>query len=147
MKKWIGMLLAFGMLVSLCACGSKQDAAGSAGIVEVIEYGESERYSPEELQGAATLILKEFDGWKGCVMETLRYAGDDATNAETLEWLNRLDGADPENPFTECAAFTSDFRTTENTEPGFNPNGNYTDWQWYVARTENGDWALMSWGY
>ena len=146
MKKWIMMLLAIGMLVSLCACGSKQDAAGSADAL-VIEYGESERYSPEELEDAAALILKEFDGWKGCEMDTLRYAGDDATDAETVEWLNKLDGADPANPFTECAEFISDFHTATDTEPGFNPDGNYTDWQWYVARTENGDWALMSWGY
>jgi len=23
----------------------------------------------------------------------------------------------------------------------------YTDWQWWLAREEGGDWELLTWGY
>ena len=23
----------------------------------------------------------------------------------------------------------------------------YTDWQWWLARSEGGDWELLTWGY
>ena len=27
------------------------------------------------------------------------------------------------------------------------PDTEYTDYQWWLARTENGDWEIVSWGY
>ena len=30
---------------------------------------------------------------------------------------------------------------------GFNPDEEYTDWQWWLARSEGGQWKLLTYGY
>ena len=157
MKKWIGLLLAVTMLFALAACGSQNTAAGSqpeaAGSAATepeataSKYGDSQLYTPSELEAAADAIVKEFDSWECGELLSLQYGGDDANTQENIDWLNLHEAADPARPFTQCAKFVSDFHTSPDAEGGFNQDSDYTDWQWFLGRSEGGDWVLVDWGY
>ena len=93
------------------------------------------------------MIVKEFDSWECGELLSLKYDGDDANTQENIDWLNQLEAADPAHPFTQCAMFVSDFHTSPDAEGGFNQDSDYTGWQWYLGRSEGGDWVLVDWGY
>lgn len=110
------------------------------------DYGESALYTREDMDEAIEEIIDEFDGWDGCVLKSLSYAGDECNNSENLAWMNSLK---PEEDFTECIKFVSVFHSPAATdEPtAWNPDTDYTDWEWWLARTDGGDWMLVTWGY
>lgn len=149
MKKWIGILLAISMLFALAACGSQQDASGSAeDDALIVDYGTSELYTPSELEDAANVVIEQFDDWGWGTLLRLKYDGDEANNQENIEWLNQHEAADPAHPFTQCAKFVSDFHTNPGADQGgFNTDADYTDWQWFLGRSEGGDWVLVDMGY
>ena len=114
-------------------------------VTAAIDVSGSELYTAEELYAAVEAIRAEFDSWEGCELHSIRYAGDDADNAENLAWLNSLrDGAG----FTQVAEFLSDFHSPVEEGPyAWEPDTEYTDYQWWLALTDGGDWELVSWGY
>ena len=109
-----------------------------------INYGASEIYTQAEMKDAVKIIKKQFGEWKGCKLKNIRYAGDAANNAENLKWLQSLR---PQENFTQCIEFFSDFYVGKKTNTTFNPNSNYKDWQWWLARSEGGNWQLVTFGY
>ena len=50
---------------------------------------------------------------------------------------------------TECIMFECDFHSPKSDADagGLNVDEEYTDWQWWLARSEGGRWKLMTWGY
>lgn len=42
--------------------------------------------------------------------------------------------------------FKSDFRSSKDGGDGFEANQEYKEWQWWLARGENGNWYLLTWG-
>ena len=154
MKKAIALLLAAMMLFALCACGAKEEAAPAGSEAEeaaqTVDYGASELYTTEEMDSAIALINDQIGQWEGVELKSLRYAGDEAMTEENVAWLNELEGADSENPFTQVIEFVSDFHVgadIDQTVLTFEPDTDYTDYQWWLARTEGGEWQLMSMGY
>ena len=130
-------------------------AADAAGVTETfdtsepeepvsIDYGRSYLFTEREMDHAIALILDEFDTWDGCEMHSIRYAGDECNSRRNVRWLNSLDGG---RRFTECIAFLSDFHSPVEGGGAWEPDYEYTDWQWWLARTEDGEWELVSWGY
>ncbi len=111
---------------------------------EETDYGESSLFSKEEMDAAAALIRAEFDRWEGCEMHSLRYAGDEACTEENLAWMNSLKEG---SRFTRCIEFVSDFHSPAEGGGAWAPDEEYTDWQWWLAGTEDGDWVLVTWGY
>ena len=136
MKKTILLLCALALL--LVGCGKKDPTA---------DYGSSERYTREDMDAAIGLIRAEFDTWKGCELHALRYAGDGCCTEENLRWLNDHPHEGPD--FTECIEFLSDFHSPKSSAQAgaFNTDYEYTDWNWWLARTEGGQWVLLDWGY
>ena len=108
------------------------------------DYGSSTLYSREEMDEAISLIRQEFDSWEGCVMHGIRYAGDACNSKENIEWMNRLGETEK---FTQCIEFTCDFHSPKEAVGAWNPDEEYTDWQWWLARGEGGSWELLTWGY
>lgn len=153
MKKTIALLLAAMMLFALCACGAKEEApAGSEAeeAAQTVDYGASELYTTEEMDSAIALINDQIGQWEGVELQNVRYAGDEAVTEENLAWINSLEGADSETPFTQVIEFVSDFHVSadiDQTVLTFEPDTDYTDYQWWLARTEGGEWQLMSTGY
>ena len=109
-----------------------------------INYGASEIYTQADMKDAVKIIKKQFGSWKGCTLKNIRYAGDNANNTENLKWLNNLR---PQENFTQCIEFFSDFYVGKDTNTTFNPDSNYKDWQWWLARAEGGTWQLVTFGY
>ena len=75
----------------------------------------------------------------------------DQENDEFLakyQWLNSLkDGAN----YTQCMEFLSSFHSpTEEADlegTAWEPDTEYKDYQWWLARSEGGEWELVTWGY
>ena len=154
MKKTIALLLAAMMLFALCACGAKEEAAPAGSEAEeaaqTVDYGASELYTTEEMDSAIALINDQIGQWEGVELKSLRYAGDEAMTEENVAWLNELEGADSENPFTQVIEFVTDFHVSadiDQTVLTLEPDTDYTNYQWWLARTEGGEWQLMSMGY
>lgn len=142
MKK-IALLLLTGLfLCGLLGCANKSVRTAA------IEYGNSEIFSVEEMDAAIKLIKKEFRSWEGCKPHNIRYSLDDNCNAENIEWMNELAAArGMKADFTQCIMFYSDFRSPVNGGGAWNPDSEYTNWSWWLARSGNGEWKLLTWGY
>ena len=108
-----------------------------------IDYGTSALYTKEELDEAIVQIKCRFAAF-GCELHSLTYAGDGANNADNLKWMNEFDD---DNEYTQVCEFLSDFHAPENIELGWESDMEYTNWQWWLARTDDGGWQLMTWGY
>lgn len=51
--------------------------------------------------------------------------------------------------FTQCISFESDFHSPKNSKEqgSWNLDEEYEGWQWWLARTDGGNWQLITWGY
>ncbi|SEO64810.1 M15 family metallopeptidase [Denitrobacterium detoxificans] len=110
------------------------------------DFGNSSLYTREELEEAAVQAKCEFATFAGCELHSLRYAGDACNTPENLAWLNSLDEG---KNYTQVCELVSDFHSpTSSTEPtAWNLDTEYTDYQWWLARTSDGGWQLLSYGY
>ena len=118
-------------------------AGASAPEVE-IDLSGSELYTEDELWDAMLAVKCRFAAWEGCELHSIRYAGDEANDEENIAWLNSLDeGAD----YTQAMELLMDFHTAADIQGAWEPDFEYTDYQWWLARAEDGDWEIVSWGY
>lgn len=70
--------------------------------------------------------------------------GDECMNEENLSWLNEMDeGKD----YTQVAEFFCDFQTGNGSGPVLEPNTEYKDYQWWLARRSGEGWQLITMGY
>ena len=107
-----------------------------------IDYGKSEIYTQEDLEEAAIQIKCQFASWEGCEMHSLRYAGDECNTEENIKWLNSLDeGAG----YTEVCEFLCNFHSPEEASGAWEPDKEYEDYQFWLARTEDGGWQVVNW--
>lgn len=110
-----------------------------------VDYGESNIYTKEDMDEAIEVIKKEFSSWNGCKLYSISYTSDENNNDETISWMNEL--GDNKVIYSQCIKFVSDFRSSVFGGDGFNVDSKYTNWQWYLARSEGGNWQLMTYGY
>ena len=143
MKKAISLLL-----LVVCICGMMGCEKASGPEVE-INYGNSSVYSKEEMDEAIEIIQEAFAAWDGCELQSISYSSDDECSSENISWLNDLmEAYDLSDEFTQCIMFESDFHTSENASAVWNPDTDYKDYQWWLARTsDNSEWQLVTWGY
>ncbi len=137
MKKSIifTLILVFTAILNFSITAGAQEAGA------IIDYGQSERYTQEELEAAVEVILTEFDTMEGCEMHLLSYAGDEESMDE-LENVNDLD----RGTFDECVIFDSAFRSPKEAAGAWEPDEEYT-WNWTLARAEKGEWNLVNFGW
>ncbi len=116
-----------------------------------IDYGESKIYSRADMDESIALIQEQFAKWQGCEMKNLRYAGDECNNEENIKWLNELiEARGYKDKCVACIEFFSDFYVSKDAQKyglTLNPDSEYKDWQWWLARTDKGEWELLTWGY
>ena len=107
-----------------------------------IDYGNSELYSAEEMESAVSLIEEKFYSWEGCKLYEIYYTDDTLCQRE-LDYVNTLapDGV----IYTQCIVFRTRFRSPLFGGGAWNSNAVY-DWSWYMARTDGGQWELLTWG-
>lgn len=114
-----------------------------------IDYGKSSIYSKEDMDEAIRLILNEFNTWNGCKLHKIYYSSDEISNNESnIKWMNDLEEAnDKKEYFKDCIMFFSDFHSPKKGGGAWNEDSEYNQWQWWLARGDNGNWKLMTWGY
>ena len=112
------------------------------------DYGTSELYTKDDMDKAVKLLNTQFFNWKGCEMHSIRYAGDECNSEENLKWLNDIKEG---KEYTECIEFLTDFHSPVKEEDlegtAWEPDQEYTDYQWWFARTDGGEWEFVSCGY
>lgn len=109
-----------------------------------IDYGISEKYTQEEMEAAVKIIIERMEQMEGCILYTITYKGDEWCERE-LEYCNTLADEEKGEVFVDCIVFTTDFRSPILGGGAWNPNRLY-HWSWYLARTENGEWRLLTFG-
>ena len=170
MKRFAAMILAAALAGSLALAGCSGSAGGAGQTPETaaetqaepvtmenvahgvyaeqdyaVDYGVTELYELEEMDEAIGLIVAKIGEFpEGTELLSIRYAGDDCAAEENVAWMNELSEG-PE--YTEVIEFLTDFHTPAEDSGAFNPDEDYTDYQWWLARTEGGSWELMTWGY
>lgn len=110
-----------------------------------VDYGTSEIFTEDELKDAVIQIKCQFAFWGDVDLKNIRYAGDEAVTEENIKWLNELA---PDANYTQAAEFLMDFHTPKEIgELTFNPDADYTNYQWWLARTADGGWEIVTFGY
>jgi D-alanyl-D-alanine carboxypeptidase len=113
-----------------------------------VDYGTSELYTQEEMDAAITEFKKEFENWLGCELHSVKYAGDECNSEENIAWLNSLKEG---KNYTQVIEFITDFHSPVEEEllkdTAWEPDKEYTDYQWWLAREDGGAWELVSMGY
>ena len=100
------------------------------------------------MNAAIQLIMDTFSTWAGCELHSISYVSDEKCNSENIAWMNELAAANDLNEqFDQCIMFKSDFHSPKKGGGAWNADEEYTDWQWWLARTDGGQWKLMTWGY
>ena len=125
-------------------CPALWEKLGLSNAKLTVDYGTSEIYTVKEMNAAITAIQAEFDTWEGCEMHSIRYTSDENNNAENIAWLNAHGEG---HAFTQCIEFLSDFHSPVEAYGSWNPDTEYTGWNWWLGRTDGGSWELMTWGY
>ena len=142
MKKMLLTMFCLMMLFLFVGCGK-----GNVSKVKV-DYGTSSIYSKEDMDAAIEVIKKQFSTFEGCELHNLSYKSDEeSNNADNIAWMNDLEKGDHDKEvFVQCIAFDSSFRSPIKGGGAWNANEEYT-WSWWLARSEGGEWKLMTWGY
>lgn len=109
-----------------------------------INYGTSSLYDKEDLDAAILQIKCKFAAFAGCELHAIRYAGDEFQNEKNVKWMNELD---PGKDYVQVAKFTSDFHVAPGEAVVFEPDTDYMDYEWWLARTADGGWQLLTFGY
>ena len=99
-----------------------------------VDLGSSALFTEEELKEAAVQIKCKFASFEGCELYSLRYAGDERCTEGMVKWANETDTG---NSFTHVIEFLSDHDS---------PEKEYTNYEWWLARSEDGGWQLLQWG-
>ena len=143
MKKALLLLLTAVLLFSaatFCAWAEEPAAEKEA----VVRLPSSTLYTHAELLDAAAQVCREFDAWEGCELHSIRYAGDASSTAENLKWMNELN---QDGNYTQVAAFLMDFHSPVKGGGAWEPDKEYTDYEFWLARSTDGGWDLLTWGY
>ena len=110
-----------------------------------IDYGTSDFYTEDELKDAVSQIKCKFAFWGDVDLKSIKYAGDESVTDENLKWMNEIN---PDANYTQVAEFLMDFHTPDDVgEMTFNADSDYTDYQWWLARTDDGGWEIVTFGY
>lgn len=115
-----------------------------------IDVGDSGLYSEQDRLDAAAVILEEISSWEGCELHQLWYTSDEQNTADNISWMNELaEGQGLKEQFTECMQFKSNYHSPVDPDKagGWEPDEEYTNWEWWLARADGGEWHLMTWGY
>ena len=119
---------------------------GTANDADVnIDLGSSEIYTQDDLDDAVIQIKCKFASLPGCELKSIRYAGDEAASKENLKRMNEIDSG---AKYTQVVEFLMDFHSPEDTsDTTLNSDYDYTDYQWWLARTDDSGWEIVSFGY
>lgn len=103
----------------------------------------SDLYTEEDIGKAVDVVEAEVADWQGIELIGLTYAGDACNTTENLQWLSSLQ----EKEYTQVLEFLADIHTTPDCLGSLEPDTDYSEYQFWLARTEGGEWELVTSGY
>lgn len=109
-----------------------------------VDFGTSELYGDDEMKSAVNMVKTAFFSWGDNQLKSITYAGDECNSEENIAWVNSLQD---DAGFTQVIEFLTDFHSSADGESALNPDEDYEAWQWWLARTDGGDWMIVSNGY
>lgn len=123
------------MLMSLCACSSDKDNVWTTEVSSTL-------YSQQDISDAIDVVKSDFkQNNSGFTLKKLYYAGDE-TSQSYQEWADR-------NNADEVLVLWSAFHTDSDggSDKSFEPDTEYTDWNWILVRNDGGKWAIADQGF
>ena len=123
------------MLMSLCACSSDKDNVWTTEVSSTL-------YSQQDISDAIDVVKSDFkQNNSGFTLKKLYYAGDE-TSQSYQEWADR-------NNADEVLVLGSAFHTDSDcgSDKSFEPDTEYTDWNWILVRNDGGKWAIADQGF
>jgi len=126
------------------AAGCGKQEAGVA-----IDLGSSDIYDEQVRQEAIEVIRDEIAHWDGVELHKVTYMGDECASADNLAWMNDIGKANNMPEFVEVIGFRTDYHTPKDAETAgaWEPDTEMTDWEFWLARPEGGDWQIVTNGY
>lgn len=100
----------------------------------------SKYYNDDSYDSAVQEIMTTFDGYEGCTLKKVGYAGDKVVKAEA-----DARGLGPE----QIIVLTSSFTTDESYDGSdFEPDKTYEDYKWILTRSTSADpiWTIVDHG-
>jgi hypothetical protein len=130
--------------LSFSSCSSNPGITKNA----IVLLGDSQKFTKEEVQAAADCVMKKFKTFDGCNLIKLWY-DEEYSNLHVENYMlysrGSVNGIDKDN----VIALLSDFYVDKTGgDGGFNPNSDYTNWNWILIRdSKAGNWRVDDWGY
>ena len=121
--------------MSLCACSSDKDNVWTTEVSSTL-------YSQQDISDAIDVVKSDFkQNNSGFTLEKLYYAGDE-TSQSYQEWADR-------NNADEVLVLRSAFHTDSGggSDKSFEPDTEYTDWNWILVRKDGGKWEIADQGF
>ncbi len=114
-----------------------------------VDYGNSAIYTQQDMDSAIEVIKSEFTTWpRGCVLHSISYSSDDENNEANIKWMNELkEGKSIKENLTQCIMFKTNLHSPVNGGDGWEADKEYTDFQWWLARSDGGQWHILTYGY
>ena len=143
--RYVGSAEIAGQIMSRTGTTLEEFLAGKDAPAVEIDLNESTVYTQEELYDALLAVKCKFAAWADCELHAIRYAGDETNTAENVSWLNSLNEG---TEYVQAAEFLMDFHSPVDPGPSaWEPDTEYTDYQWWLARSEGGGWEIVTGGY
>ena len=102
----------------------------------LVEYGNSKKFSREEIQAAMDCVLKEFKSFKGCTLQRLYYDESVSNNEFGLHNINGI---------VLLSNFCADVSYSGSV---YEPGEENTEYSWLLVRDSKfSKWVLKSCGY
>lgn len=119
-------------------------------VVEVtnyeVDYGTSEIYSQQDIADAIAAVMDTFNNkWEvKCEMHKIWYAWDEKSQEELPNVQLRSDA-----PYSQALVLYSNFHSPVDPQEAmaFEPDSEYTDYNWILGRIDGGEWTVIDWGY
>lgn len=111
-----------------------------------VNYGTSEIYSQQDIADAIAAVMDTFNNkWEvKCEMHKIWYAWDEKSQEELPNVQLRSDA-----PYSQALVLYSNFHSPIDPQEAmaFEPDFEYTDYNWILGRTDGGEWTVIDWGY
>ena len=109
-----------------------------------IDYNNCTVYSEKDIDLAAAVVIDKVNSFRGEIFtdRAVLYALK-VYDTDCLDYCRSLN---EQADYTESLAFSSVMRSPVTGGGAWNANSIYT-WSWYLARTDGGEWELLTWGY
>ena len=140
-------IIKFGLLISICvicfgACSSRQWFTNKT----VVEIGESDKFSGDEIQSAADLVTDEETGYENCSLLSVCY-DEEKSDAAVKSYMEHGRGKDNNVSEENVIVMLSSFKTYGE-QPVLNSNHTYENYRWILIRdSESSPWRIDDRGY